>query len=77
MGDTQTQAYKSPGLDGAGYTLNSGERLPPVGCSLVILVDGCLVRAVRTGIIAKKTDDMEYRLDDGRLILGRFDWTYP
>jgi len=57
--------------------LNSAERLPPVGCWLVIMIEGVLVRAIRTGIIAKKTDDMEYRTEDGRLIYGRYEWTYP
>lgn len=64
-------------VDRMAIHLNSAERLPPVGCWLVILVGGVLVRAIRTGIIAKKTDDMEYRTEDGTVIYGRYPWTYP
>ncbi|ATN93300.1 hypothetical protein [Marinobacter phage PS6] len=43
----------------------------------MIEVGEALVPAVRTGFIAKKSDDMEYRLSNGRLIHGRYRWTYP
>lgn len=57
--------------------LNSSDLLPPVSCPLLIEVGEALVPAVRTGFIAKKSDDMEYRLSNGRLIHGRYRWTYP
>lgn len=59
------------------YHWNSSERLPPVDCPLLIRVKGRVVRAVRTGFIRKKTDEMEYRTKGGRIIVGRFEWTYP
>jgi hypothetical protein len=57
--------------------LNSSNVLPPVGCPLLIEVGDVMIPAVRTGIIPKKTDDMEYRLQNGNLIAGRHRWTYP
>lgn len=57
--------------------LNSSSLLPPVECPLLIEVDGRLLRAERTGIIARKSDAMEYRLGDGSVIYGRYRWTYP
>lgn len=60
------------------YTLNPPERLPPVCCPLVIeLPCGRLVRAERTGHVEQRGREMEYRLDDGRLIVGHFKWSYP
>lgn len=64
------------GVDDVSH-LNAASLLPPVACPLLIEVDGRLRRAERTGIIANKADGMEYRLDDGSLIYGRFPWTYP
>lgn len=57
--------------------LNPAGLLPPVGCPLLIKVAGHLEPAERTGIIADKGSDMEYRLADGLIIHGRFPWTYP
>lgn len=57
--------------------LNPADLLPPVSCPLLIEVDGAVLRAERTGIIPNKQDGMEYRLDDGALIYGRYPWTYP
>lgn len=51
--------------------------LPPVRCPLLIQVDGKLLHAERTGFVASKGSDMEYELADGRLIMGRYRWTYP
>lgn len=57
--------------------LNPPGLLPPVGCPLLVKVAGHLERAERTGIIADKTSEMEYRLADGLVVHGRFPWTYP
>lgn len=57
--------------------LNAADLLPPVSCPLLIEVNGDLVRAERTGLIANRADDMEYRLAGGTCIHGRFRWTYP
>lgn len=56
--------------------LNPADTLPPVGCNLVIIVDGHEVTAYRTGYIANRVDMLEYRLKDGSLISGRFRWRY-
>ena len=64
--------------------LNAASLLPPVRCPLVIkLDDGELVRVVRTSFIRDKDGAMEYREighapgTEGRVIVGRFPWTYP
>ena len=62
---------------GENIWLNSSSNLPPVECPLMIEVGDVLVPATRTGIIPKKSDDMEYRLENGCLIHGRYRWTYP
>lgn len=58
-------------------TINSPDRLAPVNCSLLILVDGNLLRARRTSHIERKNREMEYILEDGSKIVGRYPWTYP
>ena len=58
-------------------TLNHPNHLPPVGCPLLILVDGELIGAERTSYIEKRDRKMEYRTEHGELIVGRFEWTYP
>lgn len=57
--------------------LNAAGQLPPVDCPLIISVDGLLRRARRTGHIESKGGLMEYELDDGSRLEGRFAWTYP
>jgi len=57
--------------------LNKADHLPPVNCPLLISVDGRLVRASRTGYVAKKADGMEYETPDGTKLYGRYRWTYP
>lgn len=57
--------------------LNNPAWLPPVGCSLLVMLDGVLTRAVRTSYIERKTDNIEYKLEDGTIILDRLEWTYP
>lgn len=56
---------------------NSADLLPPVGCPLLILANGRSQRAERTRHVAERGQGMEYRLANGRLITGRFAWTYP
>jgi len=58
------------------YKLNQSGTLPPVGCNLVIIVDGHEVTAKRTGYIANRGDMLEYELLDGSLISGLFSWRY-
>ncbi len=62
---------------GGSVWLNSSGVLPPVTCPLMIEVGDALVPATRTGFIANKSADMEYRLANGCLIHGRYRWTYP
>ena len=57
--------------------LNPEGHLPPVACPLLIEVDGELVRAERTGFVEQKDRQLEYRLDSGRTVIGRYRWTYP
>ena len=58
--------------------LNPPELLPPVGCPLLIQVEGArIVRASRTSHIADKSRQMEYLMEDGEVLRGRFWWTYP
>lgn len=61
----------------ADVKLNSPDHLPPVGCPLLIQTDSGLLKAARTGYIEDKTRLMEYRLEDGSTIEGRYQWTYP
>lgn len=63
--------------------------LPPVGSPLIIriprgsamgfcvLEEDWVVRAERTAHVDVKTDLLAYRLDNGMVIQGRFDWTHP
>lgn len=59
------------------FKMNSPGVLPPVDCPLLIFKDDRLMKAKRTSFIEKKNRDMEYELDDGSLIVGRYPWTYP
>lgn len=57
---------------------NSPSSLPPVGCPLLIrLPCGAALHVERTGYLQDRNGQMEYRLQDGRLIVGRYEWTYP
>ena len=59
------------------YEWNRAALLPPVGCPLVIKIDGAVVHAERTNHLTDKTGQMEYRLATGDIISGRFMWSYP
>lgn len=56
---------------------NPADVLPPVDCPLLLNIDGTLRRAERVRYIQSRGDIMEYRLDDGQVVMGRFPWTYP
>jgi len=59
------------------YHFNQPERLPPVGCWLLIqLPDGSTLKVRRTGYIASKDRLMSYQMEDGTIINARFRWTY-
>jgi len=60
-----------------GVHLNPASELPPVNCPLIIEVDGELVRAERTGFVEQRDRQMEYQLQSGEKIVGRYRWTYP
>lgn len=55
--------------------LNAPHWYAPVGSALLILIKDKLVKARRTKI-ADKCGIMEYRLDDGEIISGKFHWGY-
>ena len=59
-----------------GVHLNPADHLPPVGCAILIQVDGELVRAERTSFIQSRDRQMVYKTPNGE-IAGRFMWTYP
>lgn len=68
----QLQAEQSP------VHLNPAGDLPPVNCPLLIeLEPGVLVHAERTRFISDRNRDMEYLLASGKVVHGRFAWTYP
>lgn len=56
---------------------NPPSMLAPVGCPLVILVDGKAVRCERVDHVADKADNFKYQLADGTVIVGRHRWSYP
>lgn len=57
---------------------NNPDFLPPVDCPLLIKVEtGEVVKVRRTGFIRSRSDDMEYRTEEGALLFGRYPWTYP
>lgn len=59
------------------YEWNPPERLPPVGCPLVVLVDDSALRCERTTQLQDKAGQMEYRTDVGHVFRGRHWWSYP
>ncbi len=64
--------------DNQGLHLNTPEKLAPVDCPLLIEIrPGDLVAATRTSFITNRDRQMEYRLEDGSVITGRYRWTYP
>lgn len=62
---------------GHGIALNDAGHLPPVRCPLLIEVDGQLIQAYRTSFVEQRDRQMEYRLENGQIIIGRYRWTYP
>lgn len=56
---------------------NNESLLPPVDCPLLVKIAGVAHKAVRTSYIDNKSAHMEYVLDSGVKVIGRFEWTYP
>jgi hypothetical protein len=56
--------------------MNTPSRLPPVGCTILIMIEDSLTRAVRTGYIESKTDLIEYQVEGGDKVKGLFEWAY-
>ena len=59
------------------YEWNRAALLPPVGCPLVIYIDGQIYHAERTNHLTDKAGQMDYQLSGGHVIRGRFEWSYP
>lgn len=66
-----------PAFDDPVIQWNPPERLAPVGCWLVILIVGKPQYARRTSYIESRNREMEYELDNGLKLTGRFMWTTP
>lgn len=56
---------------------NNASFLPPVDCPIVIKTQQGNLKARRIKFISRKENSMEYLLENGGTIIGRFDWTYP
>jgi hypothetical protein len=56
---------------------NSPDKLPPVGCPIVIRIGVAVFHCERTAHISDRSRDMVYRLLDGSLHTGRHPWTFP
>lgn len=56
---------------------NHESMLPPVDCPLLLSVHGVPTKATRVSHVRNRNAEMEYLLDGGTRILGRFKWTYP
>lgn len=59
------------------YAWNRPEVLPPVDCPLVLRLGSVAVRAERVSYLRDRAGEMDYRLSDGSVITGRFEWSYP
>ena len=61
----------------SGYEWVSAERLPPVGCPLVINLGATVAHGERISHLEHKGGEMDYLLSTGQVVKGRFAWTYP
>lgn len=63
------------------YTWNKPERLPPVGCPLVLNLgqayDWDIAFGERISHLRSRSEEMDYRLTTGQIVRGRFEWSYP
>jgi hypothetical protein len=59
------------------YEFNRPENLPPVACPLVLNIQGATVRGQRISHLSNRAGKMDYRLESGDIIKGRFPWSYP
>ena len=56
--------------------LNTSSQLPPTHTPLLLLIDGEYVEAMRLTYIQNRDDQIEYYLECGKKIFGRYKWTY-
>jgi len=63
------------------YEWNPPERLPPVGCPLVIRYtpggEGAVMLVERISHLMHRDGDMDYLVSTGQVLTGRFFWSYP
>lgn len=63
------------------YHWNDASRLAPVGCPLLLNLgpdyDWDIAQGERIDHLESRDRQMTYRLSTGRVVTGRFDWTYP
>ena len=57
--------------------LNSEFVQPPVNCPLLIRVGEQLVKAWRENWESSKDAEMEFVVEGGEKVRGKFPWTYP
>lgn len=70
--------FRQPKLKQVHYPhWNLPENLPPTECPIVIKRNGTVMRGERIDHVARRGDDMNYRLSTGEVITGQFLWTYP
>ncbi|MFJ3487128.1 hypothetical protein ACIPL1_27470 [Pseudomonas sp. NPDC090202] len=68
---------KKEQLESLHFNPGAGRSLPPVGCPLLIKVDDRVMKVHRTSHIQRPDGDMEYITENGLVLVGRYDWTYP
>jgi hypothetical protein len=58
---------------------NDPSVLPPVDCPLLIALrqGDVMVRAERVSHLRNRDGEMDYRLEDGIIVTGRYRWVYP
>ena len=74
--------FKRPSTKQVHYPhWNLPENLPPTECPIVINLgaayDWDIAYGERIDHVARRGDDMNYRLSTGEVITGQFLWTYP
>lgn len=60
------------------FHLEAAGHLPPVSCNLLIeVVPGVLFKAYREAFTERKGNQLDFTLSCGKVITGRYRWTYP
>jgi hypothetical protein len=63
------------------YEWNPPERLPPVGCPLVLDLgaeyDYDIAYGERISHLRNRDGEMDYLVSTGQVLTGRFAWSYP